>query len=230
METHPPGADPCTLVLVTADPPFVGHGWAAAPQGDLLELTIDDAPGTLVPGVRLVLEFEPGTPRPRTMASIEQVAGEKVMVRLLPTLPPDKREYPRVEGALNLRYRVRPTGHEDVRAWRDGEDVEGPELRPDPFMNISVTGLNFEDVLSCERGDAVLCAFKIPGEREEWRAVGTVVRVQPIPIDERDDTISATHRIAVHFSWTQDGAYDALRRLTIRLQEAWLGGDPAPEP
>jgi hypothetical protein len=89
-------------------------------------------------------------------------------------------------------------------------------------MNFSVTGLAFDDVETCQADDHLGFVITIPREEHTWRGVAHVVRVWRIPIDERDDSIPATHRIAVNFLQLPDDARAALGRHTERIQEAWL--------
>jgi hypothetical protein len=98
----------------------------------------------------------------------------------------------------------------------------GQEFEPDPFMNFSVTGLAFDDIESCRADDLLGFVITIPREAHTWRGVASVVRVWRIPIDERDESIAATHRIAVNFTELPDDARLALGRHTERIQEAWL--------
>ena len=56
-------------------------------------------------------------------------------------------------------------------------------------MNLSVTGLAFDDGPNADAGDTLLLELVIPGEREVWRAVGRVIRRWPIPAEELDAAV-----------------------------------------
>ena len=89
-------------------------------------------------------------------------------------------------------------------------------------MNFSVTGLAFDDLETCAEADVLAFVITVPGAPHSWRGAAVVVRVSRIPIDERDDTIPATHRVAVEFTEIPDDARVALGHHTERIQEAGL--------
>lgn len=212
----------CTLVVASAEPPYLGHGTVVAREGDHLDITVSRPSAALRPGASVVLEFGSNAETRRAIAQITAVDGARVGVDVRRMAPPDKRDYPRVEGPVELRYHV-GGGPEAESRWLAGGEAAAPTHRPDPFMNFSVTGLMFEDEPRCAEGDTLLVAFAVPGEPGEHRASTRVVRVQPIPVDERDESVPATHRIAIHFEHLPEAGADALARHTARIQEALLG-------
>ena len=222
MSPEVPTPLPCTLVQAATDPPFLGRGSVVRSLGDHMDIEVHGPTHQLVSGASLVVEFPPDSGATRAIVLIDAVKDGVVSARVRRLAPPDKREYPRVEGPIHLRYHVSPS-LESAERWLGGGTAEATEYTPDPFMNFSVTGLMFEDLPRCSEGDMLLLAFSVPNESEEWRCVGSVVRVQPRPPDERDDDLVATHRVAMHFLRLPEGGAEALRRHTIRMQEALMG-------
>jgi hypothetical protein len=175
-----------------------------------------------------VVEFAADGATSRVIAAVASLVGQRLVADIRRVGGGDKREYPRVDGALHLCYRLGAT-LESAEGWLAGGTPPGEEHTPDPFMNLSVTGIQFEDVATCREGDLLLVEFKVPGEGRAWRCAASVVRVLPIPPDERDTTIPATHRIAVNLLRIPPEGAEALLRYTIRLQDTWLESleDPA---
>lgn len=213
---------PCTLLQASANPPWLGHGRVIGRRDDHLDIEVEGAPPELAPGSSLVVELGAEAGSGRAVGSVVGAVGRRVVVAVRRYSRPDKREYPRVEGALHVRFHV-ATSPEAVQAWLDGGPVTGPEFAPEPYMNFSVTGLSFEARPDCADNDILLLTIGVPQEDELWRAVGRVVRVLPLPPEERDESSTATHRVAVHFLALPDGAVEALGRHTLRVQDAWLG-------
>lgn len=132
--------------------------------------------------------------------------------------PTDLRREPRAYGTLHLAWH-RGTDA-DVAAWLGGGPAVAPERTPDPTMNFSAAGIAFDDVDACVDGELLLIELGIPGEPERWRGAARVVRVSPIPIDERDEHVAATHRIAVNVTALSDEGDAALRAYTARVRQA----------
>lgn len=214
----------CTLVQAATDPPYLGRGTVIRSLGDRMDIQVNGPTHQLATGASLVVEFPPDSGATRAIVMIDGVNDGVISAHVRRLAPPDKREYPRVEGPVHLRYHVAPS-LEAAERWLGGGPAEAEEYEPDPFMNFSVTGLMFEDLPRCAEGDMLLLTFSVPNETKEWRCAGSVVRVQVIPVDERDDSIAATHRVAMHFLRLPEGGAEALRRHTIHIQEAWMGGE-----
>ncbi len=212
-----------SIVHAASVPPVLVKGRCVTQTGD--ELSIEVPQGTeLPPNVQLIVDFagEPGVSR-----AIVAVLGQRdgrLLVQVVRVPTSDKREYPRMHGGITLRYHQLPraTAAAAAEDWMRGGPPVGPEHEPDPFMNFSVTGLAFDDVLTCQEEDLLGILVKIPGDDHTWRGVAWVIRVSKIPIDERDESIDATHRIAVNFQELPDEARIALGKHTERIQEAWL--------
>lgn len=210
------------LVQASVNPPAMAHGTVVKVSGDELEIELDAEAPIFKLASSLIVEFGRDSSLPRAIVvPLRQTAGNLVVrVRRIP--PPDKREYPRVEGAVHVVWHVSPTGDAGITAWTIGGPATGPEHTPDPFMNFSATGLLFEDVEACHEGDTLLFSLRIPRADKEWRGAARVVRVSPIPEEEVDPALPATHRVAVHFTHLAEEAVEALRQHTLRIQEAYL--------
>ncbi len=207
-------------VLHAGDGPLYIGAEVTRADGDELELDLTNSDDVRV-GSRLILELPPPAP-PRAVVVVLARAGTRIATRVvrLPTV--DRREYPRLWGTVGLRYRL--AGPELADAWMRGAEFGGTEYVPDPRMDVSATGLAFEDLPRVSEGDCLLATVTLPGEGRGWRCVGRVVRVLAIPKQERAMGGSATHRIAMFFDAIPDDATAALVRYTARLQEAMVLG------
>ncbi len=212
-----------SLVHASSVPPLLVKGRCVAQSGDELSLELPE--GVELPASsNFILDFAGDAGINRAIVAYLGRRDGKVLVKITRVPTADKREYPRMNGGIVLKYHVLPKANleEAVDAWLNGGRAVAPEHEPDPFMNFSVTGLAFDDVETCTDGDRIALVLTIPKEPHAWRGTGHVVRVWRIPIDERDDTIDATHRVAVEFVDLPDEARVALGRHTERIQEAWL--------
>lgn len=237
------GGHAVTLVCMQARPPIFATAQilpepAGSPIADPGALTLrlsHPAPG-LAPGLRAVIDPEPGSAAPRRVVDVLSVDGCTVRVGTR-HLRADHRDASRVNTAVDLAYLPAPAGL-DAQAWYDGADAPGLALhRPDPYMNLSMTGLQFEDAPACREGDLLLMEIRLPHRRPVWRALGRVVRVREIPEDQRSESTvqtvpgrraepprqAATHQIAVHFEQLPDGARNALVEQTRRVQSGLIG-------
>jgi hypothetical protein len=194
-----------------------------AQQGDVVTLEVPE--GTVFPdGASLIVDFAPDAGVSRAIVhpvDTGRIEGGLLRAKVVRVPTPEKREYPRMNGGITLRYFV-AKGEAGVDAWMRGGEPTGPVHEPDPFMNFSVTGLAFDDLETCKDGDLLAFTITVPGAPVTWRGACSVVRVWRIPVDERDDSIPATHRVAVHFTDVPDDAREALKAHTERIQDAWL--------
>jgi hypothetical protein len=212
-----------SIVHAAAVPPLLVKGRCLAQSGD--ELTLEVPSGTELPaGPPLIVDFAGDAGINRAIVVYLGRREGRVIVQITRVPTPDKREYPRMNGGIILRYHVLPKHNLDeaVDLWLRGGKAVAPEHEPDPFMNFSVTGLAFDDVETCAGDDRLAFVLTIPNEPHSWRGTAHVVRVWRIPIDERDESINATHRVAVEFVDLPDEARVALGKHTERIQEAWL--------
>jgi hypothetical protein len=127
---------------------------------------------------------------------------------------------PRAHGTLDFRYHRAPGGAADVAAWVAGGPARSAERAPDPTMNFSAAGIAFDDMPVCADGDVLLFELGIPGEPRRWRGGARVDRISPIPIDERDDFVAATHRVAITLDTFADDGLTALQAYTERTRQA----------
>ncbi len=212
-----------SIVHTATAPPRIVKGTCVAQSGDELSLEVPPDAG-LPPNVPLIVDFSADSGVNRAIVVVLGHSDGRLLVKVTRVPTPDKREFPRINGGISLRYHVlqRTDGAAAADAWMRGGAHTGQEFEPDPFMNFSVTGLAFDDVESCRADDLIGFVITIPREAHTWRGVASVVRVWRIPIDERDESIAATHRIAVNFTELPDDARLALGRHTEYIQEAWL--------
>jgi hypothetical protein len=141
----------------------------------------------------------------------------------------DQRAYPRCFGALEVRYDVRRgLSAQELHAWLAGEGAGGSALpyTPDPLMHFSAASLIFDDVQRAVPGDLLLMEIHLPPDTVPHRVSARVVRVSTIPLDERDDSIPATHRIAASFEEIGRDTVAALVQTTVRIQRSYLEGLP----
>lgn len=215
---------PVSIVHAASDPPLLVKGRVVAQEGELLDMDVPSGTPSLGSGESLVLDFPRDAGVARAIVHVASHEGTRVRARIVKVPVSDQREYPRMHGGIRLRYCIVPAGQEDAAsdAWLRSGTPTGPFYDPDPFMNFSATGLAFEDKDHAKEGEVILCSLGVPGDPHDWRATADVVRVMRIPIDERDEGVDATHRVAVHFRDLPDEAREALRRHTLRIQEAYL--------
>lgn len=211
----------CLLIQPAAVPPYVGRGTVVSRSEDAMDVVVEG--GLPAPGASLVVELDRPDGPLRMMATLREASGQHLSLTITRMARPEYRAYPRVEGMLRVRYHVPAEGAADADAWLAGAPPSGPERVPDPFVNFSVSGLQFEDLPHAADGDTVFLSFQMPGAETVWRAVGRVTRVQPIPLEERDPELEATHRIALHFIRSLAEADDALATYTMQMQDEWMG-------
>lgn len=174
------------------------------------------------PGTRVILD---GPWAVRVLGSVASVEGRRFKVSVLRETPKDRRAAPRSLGGIDLEYVV-VTSPAEVQAWIDrGERPVGRKWRvPDPFMSFSASGLRFEDAAYCEVGDQILLQLGVPKRGTKWRGAARTVRVAEIPAGEQilfvEDSLPATHRIAVHFEVLPDEARDALMSRGLEIARA----------
>jgi hypothetical protein len=219
--------DGVTLLYAAGPTPVLVRGHVDSADGALLRVAFERLPAEAVPVGACVILEPVGAPGGAHALVRVQSAEERALVGLVERAAgPEKREYPRFFGAIPTEYR---RSADDARAharWMAGHELPGPAHAPDPFMNFSVLGLAFDDLPRVEADDVLLIEFRVPPDLRTFRAVARVVRVMPIPIDERDDTSTATHRIAVTFSQVEPDGAEALFRYTSRIQDAFIEGTP----
>jgi hypothetical protein len=217
-----------SLLQTASDPPILGFASLVSLQEKQIVIDLPKDGPVFPEGTQLILDFAKGSNEPRRIVSVSKVQGQQLTleVRMKHT---DLREYPRMYAGIQLEYTAIPGDDsavaEDIERWNKGEAVSRSFRSPDPFMNFSATGLQFEDIKACNDNDTLLVLIQIPKQDISWRALARVVRVSEIPEDQRDEYSEATHRVAVHFVQLSEEARVALREHTLKIQRAFLG-DP----
>ena len=222
IQPLPLGASVRILHLV--DPPTIVRTRVMGSDGNTLSLELE-SDAALPVGARVVLEI-PDAARPRALAEIAVHDGRHVEVRMGFAAPADRREYPRFRGWIGLRWRH---GDADAaEAWLQGGDVPGEEHAPHPSMDVSATGLAFDDLPHMATGDLLLLSLEIPGEPMPRRALARVVQVRPLTPGELVAGVGATHRVAIALEPAARDAVAALARYTLRVQQAMVEGRGRP--
>jgi hypothetical protein len=205
-------SDGMSLTLMTTVPvPAMVPATVSRVDGATVHVTLDR---DVAVGARVIVELPAGSSVPRATAVVRSQQGRAVVLQIERMVPREAREYPRLMGRIPLRYR--PAG--DEAAWMRGDDIPGIDREPDALMSFSVTGLAFDDIDGVRVDDRLLLAFSVPGSAV-WRAVGRVVRVAPIPADEREPDGAATCRVAIAFESIPVEATKALLAYTTRMQD-----------
>ncbi len=205
-------------IYAGADAAAIGEAEVIEASASRVELDLDEA-GPFGVGARLVLESVDGG-GPRWIVVVTGVSDRTVTARVVRAAAEERREYPRVHGAIPLRYRVSP-GPDIASAWMHGEPVDGVTRAPSPWMEFSVTGLAFEDEPLAREGDTLLIELGVAGGPRRWRCVAGVVHVVPLPGARAS---GPTHRIALEFHQIPATATVALAEYTLRIQEEWMEG------
>lgn len=143
---------------------------------------------------------------------VTEVAGNVLTVRVDGSHSPDRREFARVWGPVQARYKV--IGDKDdligLRWIKHGESPEGIWLQPSLFMDFSGSGARFEVGAEAE-GDSdqmVLLGMRVPTDDAEHRFVGHIVRRL------KDNT-----QLAIRFDAATDGGTAALVGFAEAIQE-----------
>lgn len=219
---------PVEVIFVTQDAVLSRRGWVRWYDGDVYEIEMQTSPSVVRRGSRVVINFEDAEPL-RVVTRVLAADGARLRLEEKRVAAADQRAFPRVVGGIPLRYHVLPPA-DDLQAARwnwvnvaTSADDYGPWFESDPFMSFSVTGLAFEDTRSCREADTLLVEMGVGEHPERWRATAKVVRVEPIPRDDRGASADgATHRIAVEFIDIPRDAVLALEAFTLKIQRAVL--------
>jgi hypothetical protein len=216
---------PAVLISASQQPPVIAQGTVHCLPGGECRMDLENPEPRLAPGDSVVLDCR-GERDFRLLGRLKRVDGPHLHVAVTRRLEHDRRAFPRLYGGVRLRYAVAPAS---LRAEGLGRWAAAPEQAewhaPDPFMEFSGSGLRFEDRARCAEGDYLLVEWQVPPFDRTWRSLTQVVRVEPIPEEERPweagpDT--PTHRVAVHFLDLPSPAVQALLQFTERLQEVAL--------
>jgi len=223
---------PVEVLCMSATPPLIKKGKITCHGETYCEVLLDESEATIPVGTRVIVDGGEETPL-RITGQIVEASGPSFRVEPERIIQPDKRDFPRIQGGIHVRYGVVAEGasQASVSAWIDGGELPvevGDWQEPDPFMDFSGSGLKFEDQLNCKVGDELLMELQVPPSQEVWRATSRVVRIDPMsPVekDELDDVkreLAPTHQIAIQFIHLPQGATDAISAFMLRIQNALL--------
>lgn len=129
----------------------------------------------------------------------------------------EQRLFQRAVGELAVRWHV--GSGEAIGRWLSGAPPAGPEHEPEPDMNFGAGGVAFDGPDRPREGELLFLELAVPGEAT-FRGAGLVLRVSPVPIDERDNPYRSLWRVAVKFVVLAKGGSEALDAYTHRLRQA----------
>lgn len=203
---------------------FLGPGSVVSHPGHLLtrhgnsyDLALDETPPEPADGnLRVVLSIGGEVPA-RSAGHLISQRGKRVTVETRETPPSDNRRFPRLLGAIGLR-------------WRSLE-AEGAWHEPDPLMNFSVVGFAFGGPAALREGELLDLDFQVGGEGPRHGGTGRVVRTlarsPESPRSQASDPSpdspaeADTHDVSVELIDTSLEAREALAELTLRIQRAF---------
>ena len=129
----------------------------------------------------------------------------------------EQRQYQRALGPLAVKW---CTGSgEAIGRWIAGAPPTGPVHEPEPDVNFGAGGLAFDGPDQPREGALLFLELAVPGG-PPFRGAGLVLRVAPVPIDERDNPYRALWRVAVKFVVLAKGGSEALDAYTQSLRQA----------
>jgi hypothetical protein len=209
---------PVEVVCTTGTLPFVAVGRVTSFDHGVYTIDLDQDASHLVSGVHTILSFPDGSTA-RVIGRIESAQGNRVRVVQEQLRSRERRSFPRLHGGLPVRYQsLGPGEHELVAArWMRGDEAmaqTGEWVRPEEFMNFSVTGLKFRTERGLLVDDLLLLELSLRGRTEKWRCTARVVQVEI----ESDGVF----RAAVEFERIPEDAQAALSELTLDIQAALL--------
>lgn len=212
-----------SILFTDRDEPLLVRARALSATDDVVQIELPEGAPPSAPETALILDFPVDGGGGRAIAAVESRDGSRLAVRVVKVPKPDLREFPRMMGGIELRYALAPKGETpEVLTWLAGGAMPAVARSPDPYMSFSTGGFAFDDIETCAEGDLLMLDFLVPDHPQRFRATGRVVRVSRIPIDERDEGVDATHRIAVTLENVSPEARAALVDHTARCQEAYL--------
>lgn len=208
-----------SVMLMTVKPPLIVEGTVIQELED--SLTVELPEGTPIPkaGSQVVLDFPQNPHHAREVVTILSAEGNRIRAKIrLKHL--DLRDAPRLYAGIEFHYQVVTAGGPSPEAWMAGSGPVGEMFHPDPYMNFSMTGLQFEDLPRCSANDTLLFTLQLQRDRRVWRGTARVVRVFPIPEEERESDSPGSHRIAVTFLDVPDECRKALVDQTRRIHDS----------
>ena len=215
---------PITVICTVGGAPVLAAGRVAGGGAHRLEIELTG--GAIIPaGSPVILELPLGAPIRRVVARVEALAGRFLYARIVRIPQEEKREYPRLQAFVSLRYRVAHGGEEAGWVRRESEAIV--DRTPDSYVNFSATGLCFDDLPGVAEGDILCMTLSLPGDDTVWRCTARVVRVRAILPGEQDPSEGWTRNISVTFVDIPAGATLALAEYTLHIQDALLEGPDA---
>ncbi len=206
------------LVCIQEEVPLTFDAKMVRFKGRYCEVQLSTASPWLQPGAGAVITFQEGGPYQLT-GVIDRIVEDRLRLHVTRITTQDKRYYPRMNGDLNLRYRVMPRGRPPTH-WLSGlekVDAEQSWFRPRSQMNFSSSGLRFNDAHECRTGDLLALELEIPGAPSAYRATGRVVRTDPSAAESPEQT-EDLGSVAVEFVEISEGAVQALASFTLEQQ------------
>jgi len=205
------------LLVVTSPASQVLHGCVERHEGPVYEVRLNQGSSAPAENARVVVQFL-DRDLPLVQGRVLEVQDERLLVWSEWKTGRDLRDAPRVDARLPLEYCPLPEGIEvtALDVWlHGGESPVGPGdwHRPAPEVNLSASGLRFDEGRDMEVGDLLLVAVTLPVRTRPWRALARVVRVETGPVRtllERERAWPSPQRIAVHLERLESGAGQAL--------------------
>lgn len=222
------------LLVVTSPASQVLHGRVERHEGPVYEVHLKEGSLAPVENARVVVQFMDRS-LPLVQGRVVEVLDERLLVWSEWQTGRDLRDAPRVDARLPLAYCPLPEGLEvtALEVWLHGGDApvgEADWRRPAPEVNLSASGLRFDEGRDLEVGDLLLVAVTLPVRSLPWRALARVVRVEACGVrtlPEHRRAFPAPQRIAVHLERLESGAGQAL--LDFSSECLRLPGDGAAE-
>lgn len=138
----------------------------------------------------------------------------------------ERREYPRIEGPIQLEYRLEPKNDPaGVEAWLERphlDDAGHKWFRTEQEMEFSVTGLRFTTDQPIPPATIMAVKFRLLRQgRQQYCAGAEVVRLEPLG--------DGQYGVAVLLFGQTEKTYSALMEYTRICQDYVLGLDFMPE-
>lgn len=208
---------PVQIVCATSAPPLHVEGILVEYDGKTCEVELPAA-ASISAGTQVIVSLEKGGGL-RMITELVEVRGQHLQLRVTRVSRRDKRDYPRQDAGIDLRYQVVRTDRtrRSAPAFINGlSDVSDPEpwFEPHPFMNFSGSGVRFEDEENCAAEDQVLLQLRLPTSERWYHAIGVVVRVEAMEMPSS----GRSHHVAIQFTELPPDAVEALTRFTLDCQ------------
>lgn len=217
---------PVEVLSLASNPPLIRAGRVTCRDEGSCDVLLEGTGEGFAEGMQVIVDAGEATDL-RVVGHVELVQDNLLHVASRTVVRRDKRIFPRTWGGIRLRYQA--TRADAAAGWIDrGEAPSGAWHTPDPFMDFSGSGLKFEDQERCAAGDTLLLELSIPPSDLWFRATARVVRLLPIPPEDRDMIERGegepipTHQVAVHFEHLPADAVEALMEFTLRVQDALI--------